>query len=595
MLYELNAKSNNDYKAFDDQIRNNILSLRNIEDIKSYYNPNEKNEHDYKLLNNIDKAVRCFLDHVSDNHRMIVIVDEDTDGITSSAILYNYCCKVFPNIKLKYIMHTKRKTHGLSIDIMKELSEYDDIRLVLLPDAGSNDVKQCKNLKNKNIDIIILDHHESDDVPKDAIVVNNQLCNYPNKSLSGVGIVYKFLQALDDELWINYSKDYIDMVMLGLVADSMDVRNLETKYYIDMGLKNIKNKQLKELIDRMAFKLKDSLNMINIAFYIAPLINAMIRSGTFDDRKLMFEGFLQRMEYFNYKPRGSSEFVRESIYEKVARLCLSTKQRQDKARNKAFMEIEKEIYKRNKTGDKILIINCNNKFDNSLTGVVAIKVANKYNKPVLLLHKSENENINKDNDRNLEEDNIYIGSGRNTDKNAIKDFKKFLNESELFINNEGHPQAFGSSIYKNNISKFLQYAQERLKNINFDSNYYVVDYIIPFDELSDVFIFNIDSMKNLWGKNVAESLIAVENIEVKSSDIKIVGKKVDTMVFNIDDISFIKFFISEDEELIKKCSILDEENKSFILNIVGKCSSNIWNKEKKPQIIIQDYNIVKEY
>jgi single-stranded-DNA-specific exonuclease len=580
LKYELNIKSNNEYTVTEEDIKNNILKAREIHNVHEYCNTNKSHEHDYKLLKNIDKAIKCYLEHINKGSKIATIVDEDTDGNTSSAILYNYSYRAFENINLIYLLHTKKKAHGLSEEIMEQILSDDKIKLVILPDAGSNDYEQHKILKNKGIDIICLDHHEADKISENAIIVNNQLCDYPNKSLSGVGIVYKFLQGLDEELWLNYSNEYIDMVMLGLIADNMNVRDLETKYYIDLGLKNIKNKQLKALIDKKDFDIKGVLNMINIAFYIAPLINGMIRCGTYDDKELMFKGFIQQTEEFDYKPRGKDETIKESIYDRVARLCANTKARQDKSRNKAFEEVDNEIVKRNKINDKILIVNCNDKFDSALSGVVAIKIADKYNKPVLLLRKHS--------------EDIYGGSGRNTDRNSIKDLKFFVNESGLFEFGNGHPQAFGVSIHKKNINKFIEYANEKLKDVEFDGNNFTVDYIIPFEELSDDLIFCIDSMKNLWGKDVNESLIAVENIEVQNNEIQILGKTSNTLKFTADGVDFIKFFIKEDEELVKRSSDWESENKVFTINVVGKCSSNIWNKEKKPQIIISDYQIISE-
>jgi len=79
------------------------------------------------------------------------------------------------------------KQHGIILDKIP-----DDISLVVIPDAGSNDYEQHHILKEKGIDVLIIDHHEADRISEDAIIINNQTCDYPTKSLSGVGMVYKF-------------------------------------------------------------------------------------------------------------------------------------------------------------------------------------------------------------------------------------------------------------------------------------------------------------------------------------------------------------------------------------------------------------------
>ena len=97
--------------------------------------------------------------------------------------------------------------------------------LILIPDAGSNDYEAHAALKNKNIDTIILDHHLADKISDDAIVINNQLSDYPNKELSGVGVVYQFCRYIDEKMQTNYADYYLDLVALGLTR-RYDVVNI---------------------------------------------------------------------------------------------------------------------------------------------------------------------------------------------------------------------------------------------------------------------------------------------------------------------------------------------------------------------------------
>lgn len=88
--------------------------------------------------------------------------------------------------------------------------------LVIIPDAGSNDSIECTSLKQKGINIIILDHHLCDVKNPDAIVINNQLSDYPNKELSGVGVVWQFCRYIDSLMNTGYAENYLDLVALGL-------------------------------------------------------------------------------------------------------------------------------------------------------------------------------------------------------------------------------------------------------------------------------------------------------------------------------------------------------------------------------------------
>ena len=526
-----------------------------------------------KKQNTMQEAVQCLLTHINNNDTIFTIADSDQDGVCSFAELYLYLKNQFPNINLQYAIHTG-KQHGIS----KDIKIPNDIKLLIVTDGGSNDYEQHKILKNKGIDIIILDHHDADRISENAIVINNQLCDYPNKQLCGAGIVYKFLKALDDELWIEEADKYLDLVALGLIGDSMNVSEMETKYYITKGLNQITNKQLKALIKKQEYSTKGVVNINNIAFYIVPLVNAMIRCGKQDEKQLLYKGFIEEYDEFDYKPKGKdTKVIKEDIYTRVARLCANTKSRQDKMRDKAVKEISELIETNNKLNDKVLVINCNNKYGRNLTGVIAMKIADKYNRPCVLLNKTK--------------DNIYGGSGRNTDRNDIKDLKQVLNDTKLFIG-EGHPQAMGVVI-KGNVPKGIEILNNNLKNVQFDTSYQV-DFIIPFDELEDEIILTIDLLKGLWGKGLEEPLIAITDVEVDIKDINVVGKSNNTIKFNVDGLDFIKFKVKEDDMLLKLASDWNNKaNKSYILNIVGKCSTNIWNNEKRPQIIISDYEIIQ--
>ena len=108
------------------------------------------------------------------------------------------------------------KQHGLN-DCLDYINSHD-FKLVIVPDAGSNDYEAHSALKEKGIKTIILDHHLADKVSEDAIVINNQLCDYPNKELSGVGVVYQFCRYIDETVNSSskYAQNYLDLVALGL-------------------------------------------------------------------------------------------------------------------------------------------------------------------------------------------------------------------------------------------------------------------------------------------------------------------------------------------------------------------------------------------
>ena len=162
------------------------------------------------------------------------------DGYTSSSILWLYIKRIFPNANLNFTVH-EHKQHGLEDKVEYIIEEHYNLVLVL--DAGSFDGEFMRRLQEAGIEVLCEDHHMLPDdydmekeTPSNAIIINNQLSpNYSNKSLCGAGVVYKFCEVLDDILGINLSKEFIDLVALGEIADVMNRCDVETNYIITVS------------------------------------------------------------------------------------------------------------------------------------------------------------------------------------------------------------------------------------------------------------------------------------------------------------------------------------------------------------------------
>ncbi len=274
---------------------------RGIENPQEYKNLDESCVIDYKNLNNIDKAVEMFVNNV--HKKVHIVVDCDADGITSAAIMYNYIKTNYGNTPT-YSLHDG-KEHGLSPDIMRQIP--DDTEFLIIPDAGTNDVEQCKQLSEKGIKTLILDHHIRECENPYAVIVNNQISKrYANKEFCGAGIVYKFLKAVDEAEWLDSADKYLDLVALGNISDVMDMRSYETRYLTQKGLESIKNPAFKVFLASRQDKFERGITINDIAFYVAPTINAVCRVGTNEDKNILFRAFAGECEVFAYKPRKSS-------------------------------------------------------------------------------------------------------------------------------------------------------------------------------------------------------------------------------------------------------------------------------------------------
>ena len=272
-------------------------SFKSIEDINHFLTTDENDLQDPLLLDNMREGVELLIRHIRENSKTLIIVDSDCDGFCSSAILMNYLNRFFPSWvqnKIYYFMHTG-KQHGLA-DVLDEYPwKEKEIKLIIAPDSASNDYPQHKELKENGVDCLILDHHETDGgYSKDAVVINNQLSkNYPTKSLCGADIVWKFCCYIDSLMQTHYAIEYSDLAALATIGDMMDQRDFETHQIIKEGLQRIRNPFFVEMMNRQKFQFEGGITPIGIAFYIVPYINAMTRTGTLEEKKLIFEAMLE--------------------------------------------------------------------------------------------------------------------------------------------------------------------------------------------------------------------------------------------------------------------------------------------------------------
>lgn len=544
-----------------------VLKNRGIEDIQSFLSVSEKNIIHWSKLKNIDNAVSKLLEHIEMNSKIFVQVDSDPDGYTSAATLISYLQKIFPTINIQWRLQ-EGKEHGVIIDTIP-----DDVNLVIIPDSGSNQFDEHKKLRKKGIDVIVLDHHDCNEESKDAIVVNSQISpEYLNKHFAGVGIVYKFCKALDDKLGVKLADEYLDLVAIGNIADSIDMRSLETRYYVEKGLKNIKNKFISALFEKQSYSTKGKVNMITTSFYINPLINACIRIGEMEEKKQMFRAFLEVDEHIYYAKKK----INEPIEVSTARLVGNIKNKQTRLRDKGTEAINERINEKNLLDNKILIVNVTDILHKNLTGVVAVKLAEAYKRPTILL-------------RQRDPNKPYLnGSIRGYEKGAVKDFKEFLLETNKFNFVEGHPNAAGCEIGFEEVVEANELMNEKLKDESLDSDIHEVDFVISANKLKKKFVLEIANHENVWGHKVDEPILAVKDIEVQKEDIQLMGKHKNTIKISYKGIEYIKFFTNEETyiELISK-------GERLVIDLIGKCSMNEYNKEKKPQVIIEDL-MVKE-
>lgn len=551
-----------------------ILRARGVENIEAYMRPSQEYENDSMLLDHIQEAAGRLIWHLNKNSSILFPVDCDNDGFAATAILWNYIKDFYPEANLKYICH-EHKAHGLE-DLIDEVEQYG-FDLILILDAGSGDSAYYERLENVGTECICVDHHDFDTYPTHCICVNNQLSeHYPNKSLCGAGVVYKFCQVLDKILCPQNPRSsyYLDLVAMAEVADCMSPTDPETRYYISQGLTQINNGFFKQLIVQQSFSLfknSDGLNYIKIAYYIAPLINAMVRVGTMEEKRQMFQAFIEPDTMVQSTKRGAKAGDMVSICEEVARKATNAKARQNRIKDKATELLEGRIQKEGLLDNKILVIEVYDEDDipQELRGLIAAQFVNKYHRPTM---------IGKTND-----EGFFRGSIRGNDSfEEVSDFKNFLENSGCMEGVYGHKNAAGYSISYNRISDLISYANTTISDQGLE-NVYDVDYIFNANENFTQLGFELAAAEDFWGNEIKEPTVVVEDIPLNS--VMVMGEKRDTTKISYGGLNYIRF---KDTDFAQLAS---HTTNGSTITVYGKFNINVYAGRKYLQIFIDDYEI----
>lgn len=553
------------------------------EDVDSFINaPKDSDQDNPFLLDNMEDAVKnaYYLLTNPDAH-LFVQVDSDTDGYTSSAVLINYVRRRFPNAKVTYALHPG-KEHGIVLANIPA-----DATLVVIPDAGSNNYSEQKEVIASGKELIILDHHEVNNYEDTgAILVNNQFSrNFPNKNLSGVGIVYMFIKAMDELYFYTNQihRDYLDLTAIGVVADAMNMTAVGNNYIAYYGLSNIKNPFIRELIAqaRSGFysqiKNPECPTKTEVAFYIAPVINGVIRSGAPEDKQMVFRALTEEnsIEVFNHEWRG--KVTPETLYQHAVRLAKNAKSRQDSAKKKSFEWLCSEIRANGHDKDNLIIATLDKKQSTkvsaNVTGLIAMELVKEFNKPCLVLRETE-----------FNGKQVYGGSGRNGNFYGLPSLLDFLHQSNLVEYAEGHANAHGTFIEPDKIQPLRDFANSVLNPQIFDDKVFEVDYWFHTgEEINREMLFAFASCGDIWGNGLPRPVFAFD-FNFNRTEVQLMGANGDSVKIKHDGVDFVVF---KNPEVARK---LQEVSNGHI-QIVGSPSLNEWMGRQSIQIMIDDIDI----
>ena len=552
------------------------------QDIPSFKNESYEYTPDPTCIVNMDAAVDMMYKLVEEKKKFFLQVDSDADGFTSAAIFYLFFKKNYPDIDIFWRLHDG-KQHGIILDTIP-----DDRDVIIIPDAGSMQKEEHAAISAAGKYCIILDHHNLeqeilDNCPANVIIVNNQANNCKYCGLSGAGVVYMFIQEYQKRiLGQPYNYDYEDLAALGIISDVMDSRELINHQIIGHGLQSINNRLFQELLMKQSYKIPEPTHptKIDIAFYITPLINGLIRSGGQEEKEDFFKALIAdpaNDEIITSEYRGTER--NETVWQHAARIAANAKSRQDAAKKKIIDFLTTKIEFNHLQDHKLLIVLLDEmeskKVDPNITGLAAMDICTHFNRPTLIMRYKQEE------DGRIH----YAGSARSNPCTELPSLRDFLLNSGLIEYAEGHDNALGVAVEsKEQYEKLLAYADEQLKDINYDDQSVEVDYY--FKGIINSNMLNcFASYKWLYGNAIPEPLFAFD-LTVRNGDWTAMGKDKSSLKISSGGIDFVVFGAAEFISELTKNGTSD-------VTVIGIANINEWMGRRSIQVMIKDMNIKK--
>ena len=553
-----------------DEIVAQLLSIRDIDKqfVESFLKPSIKDHiPDPENLKDMSKTIQRIIKAINNNEKIIIFGDYDVDGASSTALIGNYLKKLNQKFEI-YIPDRILEGYGPSIKSFQKLIN-KNVDLIITVDCGTMSYKSIDFANKNKVDVIVLDHHQSEiKLPNAYSIINpnrfddNSNLNY----LCAAGVCFMTLVALNSNLrsngWFKKNNitepnllDFLDLVSLGTICDVVPLVGLN-RAIVRQGLKIInkkKNLGLKTLID--ICKIENKTSTYHLGYVIGPRINAGGRVGKCSHGANLL---------LNNNPKESFKLASE-----LDKYNSERKNIENELLNVVLNTIRKNIK------DPILTLSGED-WHEGIIGIIASRIKDKFNKPTIII--SIKDKVGKASARSVA--GFDIGS-------AILAGV----ENKILLKGGGHKMAGGFTIDQNNIEKFKEFILKRFNknNINNSNNEKIyLDAIISSSALNFDFYNKIDSLSP-FGSGNPEPKFLLENLRTVKS--LIVGEKHIKAILEAPDGNVIKAISFNSSESDLGQFLLN--NKSNRFNIVGKLSLNEWKGEKNVEFIIDDISVNK--
>ena len=451
------------------------------------------------LMKDMKKAVKIIKEKVSEKAKIRIIGDYDIDGVMSTYVLLRGLIRIGADVDT-YIPDRVADGYGIHEHLINRAEE-DKVDTILTCDNGIAAVSEIQLAKEKGMTVIVTDHHEipyketenGREIilpPADAILnPKQQDCPYPGKILCGAVVAFKLISALYEEFCVpgEELEDFYELAAIATVGDVMDLQG-ENRILVKEGLKRLKNTGnlgLRELI--RVNGLEDSkITAYHVGFVLGPCINA---SGRLDTAA-------RSLALLNAENQGEAAKLAGDL----TALNQSRKSLTEEGKEAAIHQVENTDLK----NDRVLVIylpDCHE----SIAGIIAGRIREKYHKPTFVLTKGENS---------------AKGSGRSIE--AYSMYEELVRCADLLIQFGGHPMAAGLSIEEKNIEKFRRRLNQNCSLTEEDLQpKIVIDVPMPISYITKNLIRQI-ALLEPFGKGNTKPLFAQKGLKVL--DAVVVGR-----------------------------------------------------------------------
>lgn len=536
------------YNSPKDITIESYLNKCGIQDISEFVLPKGKYI-ELWLQNSSVINAELLIDTINENTYCFIIQDSDVDGICSATIAYQFLRHINVPKKNIYVLFHKGKQHGFK-DIYKKVIGYGkNLKkpyFVWCPDAGSNDINECKEIQNCGGNILITDHHDSsyDGSIKmhHAIVINNQIDNdIKNKALCGTGVTYKVVEQYCKKHSDQWYKNLLDLVALANIADVMDMNNYENRTFNYYGLRRIRNPFLKFLCETY---IKDEITPKNLAFNVIPKLNAVCRSNNQELKVDVFKAFVGI----------------KNNYKEIIKSVNSCYNQQRKYVSEKFEEYKNKIDKFYDVYDHGDVILFHNAEASNYTGLIATKLSEYYAKPVIVVYIDEFTRV-------------WRGSCR-----SPIDFRTILSHSDVMNVCTGHEKAFGVEWNHAACQPLTSYLKKL--SLDIEPNISVLCSSTVLELSEDLFIMGY-KYRELWGHGIEEPKYHLKEIVINGTDIREIGTN--GIRFNYGLISFVKFGLNK----TAKAELNVGRDIKMRLEVIGSLGLNEWNGRVNKQVVME--------